>query len=150
MGKYLAFKTLYTNESWPYWSLHPCFANKAQLNSLSFLKPIPPQLFRAHNFSQLIQTIFLSSFLCPRQKLRIILVKSSHKESGNLKTLIIYVGIAYAITFINPSFPTLDNNFSFHLASFFLNMSSIELNVFFLFLPANDGKPRYFSWCLIT
>ena len=57
---------------------HPCFASKAKLNSFNILRPMPPWDFRIHNFSQLIQAIFLSSPLCPHQKFRTILINSSH------------------------------------------------------------------------
>lgn len=88
-GKYFALRTRYTNEFCPVWSYHPCFANKARLNSLSYLKPIPSNAFGSHIFSQLSQAIFLSSFFCLHWKFLIMLVNSSHREFGILKQLIV-------------------------------------------------------------
>ena len=72
--------------------LHLCFAKRAKLNALRSLNPIPPSDFGLHNFSQETQVILLSLPFCPHQKLPIIEFNSVHRESGSLKTLIVYVG----------------------------------------------------------
>lgn len=64
-GKYLALRTLYTNEFWPICSPHPCFAKRAKLKSFKILKPLPPHDFGLHIFSQLSQAVFFSSLVCP-------------------------------------------------------------------------------------
>ena len=106
--------------------------------------------FGSHNFSQLNQAIFFSFAFCPHQKFLTMLVSSSHKASGNLKQLMVYVGIAWATALISTSLPALDSIFSFQPASFLRSFSLISLKVFLLFLPTNDGKPKYFSCYLIT
>ena len=55
-----------------------------------------------------------------------------------------------ATALINTSLPALDSIFSFHLANFLRSFSLISLKVFLLFLPINEGKPRYFSCYFIT
>ena len=141
----MALKTLYNKESFPDWSRHPYFANMAKLNCFSYLNPIPPQAFGAQSFSQLIHAIFHSSLHCPHQKFLIILVISSQRESGILKQLIVYIGIAWATAFIRTSFTALNNRFSFQPTNFLASFVLTSLKVFFLFLPTKDGRPRYFS-----
>ena len=60
------------------------------------------------------------------------------------------MGIAWATVLIRISFPAFDNNFSFHPINFLANLALISLKEFFLFLPTNESKPKYFSCCLIT
>lgn len=128
----------------------PVLARRAKLNCFSWRKPKPPSSFESHSLSQLSHAIFLSSRIWPHQKFQIILVMSSQRESGILKHPIVHVGIAWATAFISTSFPALDCIFSFHLANFLLSFSLIALKEFLLFLPTRDGRPKYFSCCLIT
>lgn len=93
---------------------------------------------------------FFHPFVAPHQKFLMRLVISSQRVSRILKQLMEYVGIAWATTFIEISFLAFGNSLSFHPTSFFANFSLISLKVFFLFFPTKDGRPRYFSCCLIT
>lgn len=71
----------------------PCFASRARLKAFK-LKPNPPTAFGRHNFSHDIQVILRSFYFHPHQNLPIIECNSKHKDSRNLKQLIMYVGVA--------------------------------------------------------
>ena len=60
LGKYLALKHLYSNESLPRTILQPCLANIARLKALKSRNPIPPSFFETVSLSQLFQWIFRS------------------------------------------------------------------------------------------
>ena len=94
LEKYLALNILWTREVINVCSRHPCIANKAKLKTSRSPKPKPPFFLGRHIYSQLSQAILFLSFIWPHQNLRTILVISSQRVLGNLKTPIVYVGIA--------------------------------------------------------
>ncbi|KAK4572740.1 hypothetical protein RGQ29_030958 [Quercus rubra] len=73
---------------------HACFANKAKLKAWMSQKPIAPFFFGVHNFFQLIQWIFFSSFVCPHQYFANVEFMVSHSALGILNLPIVYVKIA--------------------------------------------------------
>lgn len=153
--KYLALKRWYINESYIFLEPPSLLSKRgkvkwARLNWFNWWDPIPLPTLGSQSLSQLSQTIFLSSCFWPHQNLRIILVKSSQREFGSLKQLMVYVGIAWATTLINTSLPAFERSFSFHPANFLLRFSLISLKEYLLFLPTRDVNPRYFSCCRIT
>ena len=56
-------------------------------------KPKPSSSFGVQTLSQLSHAILVFPSICPYQKFRTMLVISSHKVFGILKTLIVYMGI---------------------------------------------------------
>lgn len=58
-----------------------------------------------------------------------------------------YVGTAWATTFIRISLPSIESIFSFHPESFLPTFSFISTKTSFLDLPIIEGRPRYFK-CL--
>ena len=94
VGKYLDLYTLQNKECVSWISRHACFANKAQLKAWMSQNPIPSFFFGVHNFFQLIQWIFFSSFVCPHQYFVYVEFMISHSTLGILNILIVYVGIA--------------------------------------------------------
>ena len=148
--KYFAFRTLWTRELVFCCILHPCLARRARLNALRSLNPMPPSSLGVHSFSHVTQAIFLSLSFCPHQKLPIIEFNSLQSESGNLKQLIVYVEVAWAIALIRISLPTHDRSFPFHPNIFLSTWSLIRLNAFLLPFPTKGGRPRYLSWCWMT
>ena len=119
------------------------------LKTLRSLKPMPPSFFNEQSFSQEIHANFLSFFFFPHQKLLIMEFSSLHNASGSLNTLIVYVGVACATTFMRISLPALDMSLSFHPSIFLPTWSLVRLNAFLLPLPIIKGSPKYFSWCLM-
>lgn len=126
---------------------HPCFSSRAKLKAFKSLNPIPPFALGLHNLSHVIHGIFLSSFFCPHQNRLIMAPSSLHNESGSLKQLMEYVGMAWATAFISVSLPALDSNFPFQPTILFPTWSLILLKAFFFPLPTNEGSLRYCSCC---
>ena len=112
--------------------------------------PKPPSFFGVQTLPQLSHTILVFSLVCPHQNFWTMLVISSHKVFGNLKTLIVYVGIACATALIRNSFPAYESIFSFHHANLLSNLSFRFRKVLHLDLPTKDDNPKYVSCCLIT
>lgn len=80
---------------------HAWRASSAWLKTLKSRKPKSPPCFCFWIFCHAIQCVFCFSSFNPHRKLRIILLRSSHKDIGSLNTPIMYVGIAWAAAFIN-------------------------------------------------
>ena len=142
--KYFAFKTLWTRESGFWMICHPCLAKSAKLNALRSLNPSPPSAFLWHIFSHETQAIFHSFSFCPHQKFLTMEFSSWHKESGILKQVIVYVGVAWATALMSTSLPAFESNLPFHPAIFLLTWSFIWLKAFLFPLPTSDGSPRCF------
>ena len=143
VGKYLDLSTLATREFGFCRIRHNCLASIALLKALKFLNPIPPLAFCLHIVFQLTQLIFVSCCCCPHQKFLIILSISSHRLWGRRKHPIVYVGIAWATTFIRISLPPIERSLPFHPANFCPILSlRIEKTCFFD-LPMKDGRPKY-------
>ena len=130
-------------------SLHACLESIAKLKEWRSRKPIPPSFFCVQSFFQLIQWIFLSSFVCPHQYFANKELMLSHVDLGNLKMLMAYVGIACAIVLIRTSRPAFEMNFSFHPITHFVIFSCRILKVATFDFPLAIGKPRYLSVCVI-
>ena len=130
-------------------SLHACLESIAKLKEWRSRKPIPPSFFCVQSFFQLIQWIFLSSFVCPHQYFANKELMLSHVDLGNLKMLMAYVGIACAIVLIRTSRPAFEMNFSFHPITHFVIFSCRSLKVATFDFPLAIGKPRYLSVCVI-
>lgn len=149
LGKYLALNTLWTSEVVRVYSHQPCFARSTKLKAFRSRNPKPPSFLGRHILSQLNQVILFLSLAWPHQNLQTKLVFSSHKALGSLKTLIVYVGTAWAIVLIKISLPALDNSFSFQLDNLLFNLSINWWKVFHLIFPTEDGRPKYFPCSLI-
>ena len=140
--KYWALSTLWTNELLFICKCQPCLAKRARLKALRSPKPNPPSSFSAHILSQLSHAIlFLPSFW-PHQNLWIIPANSSHRESGSLKTLIVYVGMACATALMRTSLLAWDNSFSFQPESLLSSFSFKALKVCFLICPLRMVGPN--------
>lgn len=109
------------------------------------LNPIPLFTFWEHNFFQLIQCIFFTSFVCPHQYLAIVEFMVSHNDFGISKMPMEYVGIACTIVLIRTFLLAFEINFSFHPITFLVIFSYKSLKVFTLDFPLTIGNPRYFS-----
>ncbi|KAK4593033.1 hypothetical protein RGQ29_017253 [Quercus rubra] len=66
-----------------------CFASNAKLKAWTSLNPIQPLSFGLHNFLQLIQCIFFSSFVWPHQYFASVEFFVSNKALGILKIPIV-------------------------------------------------------------
>ena len=64
---------------------------------------MPPSTFGLQSLSQEIQRIFLSLFFCPHQNLLTMDPRYLHSDSGNLKQLIVYVGVAWVTALMSVS-----------------------------------------------
>jgi hypothetical protein len=107
--------------------------------------PVPPKHLGSRSFSHAIQWIFLWPASSPHQIYLIILVISSHRVGGSMKTPITYVGIACATDFINTSFAPVDMHLSSQLVRRFTSLSFVGLNHSLRILPCGVGRPKYFS-----
>ena len=126
------------------------FCQHGQIKLLQLLEPQTPSSLWSTKFLLTDPCHFRSSLHYLHQKFLITLVISSQRELEILKQLIVYVGIAWATAFIRNSFPAVDNSFSFQPANLLASFVLTSLKVFFLFLPTEDGRPKYFSCCRIT
>jgi hypothetical protein len=104
---------------------HACHANIAWLNSFRSRKLMPPIFFDSNNLYQAIQCTFLCSEFFPHQKYRVNCMSSSHSVAGSLKTLIVYVGIAWATALIITSLAIEDMFLSAQLLNLFTSFSLI-------------------------
>ena len=150
LAKYVAWKTWWKREFVFWRRRQPCLARRARLKAFRSLNLMPPISLDLHNLSQEIEEIFRSSNFCPHQNLLIIELSSLQSESGNLKQLMVYVGVAWATALMRTSLPAEDNNFPFQPAIFWPSWSLILLKAFFFLWPIKDGRPRYLSCCLMT
>ena len=143
MGKYHDLRTLATREFGFCRIRHNRLASIALLKACRFLNPIPLLAFCLHIVFQLTQHIFVSYCLWPHQKFFIILSISSHRLWGRRKHPIVYVGIAWATTFIRISLPPIERSLPFHLANFCPILSLRIKKTCFFDLPMKDGRPKY-------
>jgi hypothetical protein len=89
--------------------------------------------------------ICLSSSSSPHQYLDIAEIIPVRIYFWILKTDIAYPGIAWKIAFNRISFPSKDNNFSFHLFSLAQILSIKCCKQSDLSTPTIGGSPKYFS-----
>ena len=114
-----------------------------------YTKPESPPIFGTQTLSQLIHAILFLPLDWPHQKAWTMLVISSQRLSGSLKTLIVYAGMACATALMRISLLACENTFSFHPNSLLSNLSFNARKVFFD-LSTKEGRPRYVSCCFIT
>lgn len=142
---YRAFRTWVTKAFGFCINLHPFFVIKAWLKLERSLKPMPPQIFAWHNRSHLAQWMLLWSSELPHQNLLIAFWISLQMLRGILKTLIAYLGMAWAIALISTSFPPQEKNLLCQLVSLLRTLNLMSLKKLIFLLPTIDGSPRYFS-----
>ena len=93
-GKYQALRTRAQRELGSVNNLHHCRPSIAWLNNLKSRKRIPPQIFGCREpLPRTPMDIFLP-FSTPHHWFARDLLMSSHVETGNIKQLMTYVGIA--------------------------------------------------------
>ena len=80
----------------------------------------------------------------PYQNFRIMTSMSLHKLTGNLKTLIEYVGIDWATALIMTSFPACQSDFSFNPYILAQILSLTWVKWAFLLSTYERGEPKYF------
>ena len=117
VGKYFALKTLYNKVSVSWCSRHTCFPNRASLNCLKSLNPIPLIDLEEHKVLHLTHCIFLEFSWFPHQNLQIITSISLIKPIGKRKTLMEYVGIDWTTALIITSLQLVKGAFPSNLAS---------------------------------
>ena len=75
---------------------------------------------------------------------------SLQRPTGKRKQLIAKVGIACTTALRRTSLLACDNNFSFHPWIFPHTLSLMKFRLVLLFLPTTVGRPKYFSYSLIS
>ena len=94
--------------------------------NFSLVTPLSPPKFTNHHFMSL------------------------QRPTGKRKQLIAKVGIACTMALRRTSFPACDNIFSFHPWIFPHTLSLMKFRLALLFLPTTAGRPKYFSYYLIS
>ena len=144
-GKYLAFISFAHKLSGYSMSRHACFASRAWLKTWKSRNPNPPLDLHRVNLSQAIQCVLLLLSSSPHQYLRTPRASSSQKDAERWKTLIVYVGIAWATALICTSFAAAERCFSDHIAIRLPIRSLRGWKRSFFCLPSGVGRPRYFA-----
>ncbi|KAK9666149.1 hypothetical protein RND81_14G164200 [Saponaria officinalis] len=139
-GKYLPLKTLEIGHSRSVISLQDCFPKSAILKLWKSRKPLPPKFFSLHNLLQTIHSIFLFPLFEPHQNRDTRDLSSSQKLLGSLNTLIAYVGIDWAMTFIKTSLRTFESNFPCQFCNFLHSLSRTVFEIAFVGCPTTVGS----------
>lgn len=138
---YFALSSLATKLSGFIRSLQACLAKRAWLKALISLNPMPPMDFGNIILSHATHAIFLLPASTPHQYCLMSRVNSSQTDMGNLNTLIMYVGIAYATAFIKISLLAIDMYFSLQSTSLFASFASKGCNILCSFCLLEPVSP---------
>ena len=126
-------------------NIQVCFANKTSLKSNKSLKSIPPSSLEQHASG------FFYDHLVTPLKLLSETLNIIYNSNGGLEQPIVFFGITWtAAALIITSLPVCYCSFSSNPCSFLNTPSFMWSKLIFFLLPTKGGKPKDFSYCLIS
>ena len=111
---------------------------------------MPPSNLDRHRVCHFTQCTFRRPPLWPHQNLRIKTSISWQRAEGNLKQLIAKAGRAWITALMRTSRPAWERSFSFQHFNLDQTRSLMKAKLATFPLPTKEGRPRYFSYCLIS